>query len=83
MARLAFTISLCFCAAICAFAFQCYDYDSDKDVAPKVVEGCKGCVNVTLPNAGIYPFHTQFTQGCSYETEKNLGCRPVDVNGTM
>lgn len=55
----------------------------DKVPAPTTTDNCKACVNVTLPRAGVYPFHTQFTQGCSYDVETKLGCQPVDDNGTM
>ncbi|KAI6189617.1 hypothetical protein M3Y97_00028000 [Aphelenchoides bicaudatus] len=62
---------------------DCYIYNSDDDPAPKTTSGCKACVNVTLPHSGVAPFHTLITQGCSYEEESKLGCRPVDDEGTM
>jgi hypothetical protein len=61
--------------------FQCYVYDSEKDTEPKKATGCKACVNVTLPHSGVYPYHTKFTEGCSYQVEEKLGCKPVDDQG--
>ncbi|KAI6220657.1 hypothetical protein M3Y99_01592600 [Aphelenchoides fujianensis] len=78
----AFLAALLLLQLAASTTIRCYSYDSDKDDKPVEVEGCKACVNVTLPEVGVYPYHTQFTEGCSYD-EQDAGCRPVDANGTM